>query len=292
MQHPEVEDDAWIFDGQQRVPPTVRRVKIADTVTKIPDEAFHSHPELEEVILSSSVQVIGESAFFGCEKLKCILYQGLEKEEVLGIPSNVKLIDFCAFNACKLLARLVLNEGLEKIGVCAFSYCESLTEVEIPSTVKDIPYHAFNACTSLVRLGLNEGLETIGVGAFSGCCLSHIRIPRSVISVATNAFSGCSRLISIELPELPEERSFEIDLSGCQSLVSLAGPLSLFFRKVFHQEEFFRSSKFGSLVDNKTDLRRRLKHRFDNSPLNKLCYYQSYQSLDDVMARVHSLMEG
>eukprot|EP00980_Cylindrotheca_fusiformis_P017309 scaffold5367_cov67-Cylindrotheca_fusiformis.AAC.2 len=162
MQHPEV-DVPWIYSGQEEVPPTVRRVKIAENVTKIPDCAFNKHPELEEVMFSSSVQVIGEFAFFGCEKLKCILYQGLEKEEVLGIPSNVKDIGFAAFNTCKRLARLVLNEGLETIGMSAFTYCESLTEVEIPSTVKDISYHAFNACTSLARLVLNEGLETIGM---------------------------------------------------------------------------------------------------------------------------------
>eukprot|EP00980_Cylindrotheca_fusiformis_P011290 scaffold2598_cov136-Cylindrotheca_fusiformis.AAC.5 len=250
MQHPEVEDDVpWIYSGQEEVSETVRRVKIADTVTKIPDHAFHSHPELEEVVFSSSVQVIGESAFHGCEKLKCILYQGLEKEEVLGIPSNVKRIDFRAFAYCTSLARLVLNEGLEEIGVCAFTYCESLTEVEFPSTVKHISIHAFNACTSLVRLGLNEGLETIRLGAFSCCSLSHIRIPRSITCIR-NAFSGCSRLISIELPELPEERSFEINLTGCQRLVSLAGPLiSTYFEEVEDREEFFLCSKLGSLYD-------------------------------------------
>eukprot|EP00980_Cylindrotheca_fusiformis_P029596 scaffold23572_cov264-Cylindrotheca_fusiformis.AAC.1 len=67
MQHPEVEDVAWIY--------------------KIPDETFARHPELEEVILSSTVQVIGRQAFWSCKKLKRILYQGQEKEEV-GIPSN------------------------------------------------------------------------------------------------------------------------------------------------------------------------------------------------------------
>eukprot|EP00980_Cylindrotheca_fusiformis_P010835 scaffold2447_cov110-Cylindrotheca_fusiformis.AAC.17 len=79
MQHHE---EAWIYNGQPEVPETVRRVKIAENVTMIPNEAFKRHQELEEVILSSSVQVVGKYAFCGCEKLKCILYQGQEKEEV------------------------------------------------------------------------------------------------------------------------------------------------------------------------------------------------------------------
>eukprot|EP00980_Cylindrotheca_fusiformis_P026607 scaffold16603_cov50-Cylindrotheca_fusiformis.AAC.1 len=56
--------------------------------------------------------------------------------------------------------------------------------------------------------------------------------------------------------------------------------------------EFFQNSKLiGRLVDNEADLTHRLKHRFDDSPLNKLCYYQSYQSLDDATAQLLNLME-
>eukprot|EP00980_Cylindrotheca_fusiformis_P009972 scaffold2206_cov95-Cylindrotheca_fusiformis.AAC.2 len=428
MQHQEeAEEEAWIYNGQEKIPPTVRRVKIAETVRVIPDRAFSitrpqqlfsyhfpEHHGLEEVILSSSVQAIGKSAFFLCRKLKSILYQGQEKEEV-GIPSTVKVIDnwafaeckltglglneglerigehafsscvslteveipstvkvidgwafnncnllarlglneglerigakaFCqcdsltevdfpstvkvidgwafeicnrlarlclneglerigrnafshckslteveipstvkvidsfAFGSCKLLARLVLNEGLERIGIFAFNFCDSLTEMNIPSTVKVIDTCAFSRCKRLGRLGMNEGLERIGQCAFSTCdSLSHVRIPQSVNSLATDAFA-CSSMISIELPE---ECSLIIDLSQCLSLVSVVGQMSIFFR-----EEFFRSSRLGSLVDDEDELIHRLNHRFDNSPLNKLCYYQSYQSSDERISTI------
>eukprot|EP00980_Cylindrotheca_fusiformis_P006750 scaffold1405_cov92-Cylindrotheca_fusiformis.AAC.2 len=287
MQHPEVEDVAWIYNGKDEVPPTVRRVKIADTVTKIPDYAFNGYRELEEVILSSSVQVIGGHAFNGCWKLKSILYQGQEKEEV-GIPSNVKVIDWWVFDGCELIENLVLNEGLEQIGEWAFGSLESLTEVDIPSTVVTIGEGAFFGCIRLERLGLNEGLERIGVDAFRDCRpLSHVRIPRSVNSIATTAFAGCCHLISIEVPE---ETSFIFNLSGILSLASLAGPESILFSDEDEHAEFFQSSKLGSLVDNEADLVHRLKHRFDNSPLNKLCYYQSYHVSEDVRVQLSSLM--
>eukprot|EP00980_Cylindrotheca_fusiformis_P005692 scaffold1189_cov81-Cylindrotheca_fusiformis.AAC.3 len=424
--HEEAEDEeAWIYDGQEEVPPTVRRVKIAENITEIPVEAFQRRQQLEEVIISSSVHVIGKRAFFRCHQLKSILYQGQEKEEI-GIPSNVKVIDDWAFHGCRLLEELILNEGLERIGHHAFAQWRSLTEVNFPSTVKVIDDHAFEECILLARLSLNEGLQRIGNGAFNGCqsltdvdfpstfkvigssafqackllarlvsneglerigenaffecesltevnipstvdrigdfafsgcklleelvlneglerigkgafyrcesltgveipstvnvidvraffgckllgriglnegleeievyafeecdSLSHVRIPQSVNSIATNAFTYCSRLISIELPE---ECSFDIDLSGCQSLVNLAGPM-LTFRWDVHREQLFRRSKLGSLVDNKASLFHRLKHRFDNSPLNKLCYYQSYQSLDGAMVQLRSRMD-
>eukprot|EP00980_Cylindrotheca_fusiformis_P031595 scaffold26636_cov113-Cylindrotheca_fusiformis.AAC.1 len=94
-----------MYTGQEVVPATVRRVKIAENVTAIPDGPFTDHEELEEVILSSSVQEIEADAFQWCIKLKSILYQGLEKEEV-GIPSTVKVIEYCAFRMCRLLKNL------------------------------------------------------------------------------------------------------------------------------------------------------------------------------------------
>eukprot|EP00980_Cylindrotheca_fusiformis_P018918 scaffold6322_cov59-Cylindrotheca_fusiformis.AAC.14 len=189
MQHPEeAKDEIWIFDGQEKVPPTVR-VRIAENVTKIPDDAFDSHQELEEVILFSSVLVIGERAFRWCWKLKSILYQGLEKEA--GIPPTVK--DW--------------NELVKTLSVSALfkrlhPKKQNLTEVHIPSTVKVIDSFAFFGCKLVKRLGFNEGLERIGEYAFDECpSLSHVRSPQSVNSIATNAFSFCSDLISIELPE-------------------------------------------------------------------------------------------
>eukprot|EP00980_Cylindrotheca_fusiformis_P010045 scaffold2219_cov56-Cylindrotheca_fusiformis.AAC.3 len=303
--HEEAEEEAWIYNGQVDIPPTVRRVKIAELVAGIPDETFRGHRELEEVILSSSVQEIGE-CFRGCKKLKSILYQGIEKEEV-GFPSNVKVIYSFAFFGCSLLKNLGLNEGLEIIGYGAFFSCKSLTEVDIPSTIKVIHDNAFDNCIRLARLGLNEGLERIGCRAFCRCdsltevnvpstvkaidkraffnckllarlglnegleeirenaflecdSLSRVRIPQSVKSLATNAFTKCSDLISIELPE---EWSLNIELSGCQSLVNVVGPVSV---STSTWEEFSQSSKLGSLVNDEADLIHRLNHRFDNSP--------------------------
>eukprot|EP00980_Cylindrotheca_fusiformis_P016900 scaffold5114_cov67-Cylindrotheca_fusiformis.AAC.18 len=392
MQHhnEEAEDEAWIYNGQEEVPPTVRRVKISEGIRRIPDEAFRLQ-NIEEVILSPSLQVIGKRAFYRCIKLKSILYQGQEKEDVgipstvkviddeafsgcmllegivlnerlvrmqceafyqcqsltaveipstvkviderafdgcrlleelvlneglkqigkhafpfcaslteVDVPSTVKVIDNCAFQNCRRLARLGLNEGLERIGKITFEGCESLTEVNFPSTVKVIDNRAFSNCTGLVRLLLNEGLERIGEIAFRQCdSLSNVRIPQSVNTLATAAFIHCINLISIEFPE---ECSFSIDFSGCQSLTSLAGPESILFQglagpesilfeKGEDRKKFFQSSKLGSLVANEADLIHRLNHRFDNSPLNKLCYYQSYHSYENAMAQLHSLMD-
>eukprot|EP00980_Cylindrotheca_fusiformis_P002411 scaffold571_cov163-Cylindrotheca_fusiformis.AAC.2 len=118
-------EDVWVYTGQQgEVPATARRVVVAENITRIPDEIFEEHQELEEVTISSSVREIGKSAFSGCKKLKFIFHYGLGQDKKLGIPSNVRVVDDNAFQDCKGLQSLSLKEGLERIGKCAFGRCE------------------------------------------------------------------------------------------------------------------------------------------------------------------------
>eukprot|EP00980_Cylindrotheca_fusiformis_P017301 scaffold5359_cov111-Cylindrotheca_fusiformis.AAC.1 len=117
-------EDVWVYTGQGEVPATVRRVLIAENITRIPDETFEEHQELEEVTISSSVREIGKSAFRGCKKLKFIFHYGLGQDKKLGISANVRVIDDGVFENCKVLKSLSLEEGLERIGEFAFAGCE------------------------------------------------------------------------------------------------------------------------------------------------------------------------
>eukprot|EP00980_Cylindrotheca_fusiformis_P019885 scaffold6994_cov120-Cylindrotheca_fusiformis.AAC.6 len=96
------------------------------------------------------------------------------------IPSTVNVIDDHAFQDCRRLARLGLNEGLKRIGQDAFHRCESLTEVEIPSSVNVIDDWAFEYCERLARLTLNENLKRIGKRAFKCCHSTEVHIPSTV----------------------------------------------------------------------------------------------------------------
>eukprot|EP00980_Cylindrotheca_fusiformis_P009622 scaffold2127_cov85-Cylindrotheca_fusiformis.AAC.2 len=172
----------------------------------------------------------------GLERIGNLAFRECESFSEVEMPSTVNVIDD---------GRLGLKEGLERIGEVAFFECESrLTEVDksfhycqvnIPPTVKVVDDPAFHNCKHLERFVLNEGLEQIGEEAFFECfSLSQFRIPQTVNSIASNAITRCRSLISIELPE---ESSFNIDLSGCRSLVNVVGQIST----PVHREEFFRS---------------------------------------------------
>ena len=53
------------------------------------------------------------------------------------------------------------SEGLEKIGVAAFSE-SGIRRVDLPSSTKRIGAQAFAECKRLRDVRLNEGLETLG----------------------------------------------------------------------------------------------------------------------------------
>ena len=105
----------------------IKNLTIENGITEIGSYAFSDCKNLESVVLSDDVEVIGSNAFAYCDKLrefKC--------------PSSLKRIETSAFTNCISLSQIEFNEGLEEISSGAISKCDSLREVVIPSTVKTL----------------------------------------------------------------------------------------------------------------------------------------------------------
>ena len=116
-------------------------------------------------------------------------------------PSVTK-IDDEAFNNCKRLRQVVLNEGLQTIGKKAFYGCKSSQSITLPSTVTEIGLCAFQGCSVLREVVLNEGIVKINRKAFCWCTsLESITIPSSVTHVGHEAFSNCRGLNEVVLSE-------------------------------------------------------------------------------------------
>lgn len=110
----------------------VKKITIAEGVTKIPDYAFEYCSGMTEVV----------------------------------IPASVKEIGINAFTASSTLKTVTLPEGLEIIGAEAFKECTALKSVNIPATVKNIGANAFYGCSSLAVDTLDISGMTIGDKAF------------------------------------------------------------------------------------------------------------------------------
>src|SRR5690606_10741540 len=90
-----------------------------------------------ETVEMKDVEIIGEFAFAGLEKLKNVT-----------LSDNLKEIKVNAFSKTKSLTSIKLPEGLEKIGSEAFAN-SGLTSIEIPGTVKKLEQLTFESNSSL-----------------------------------------------------------------------------------------------------------------------------------------------
>lgn len=98
----------------------------------------------------------------------------------------------------KKATKVVIPEGVKKIGKQAFDGYTSLTSVTIPGSVKKIDDSAFKGCTSLASVVIPENVKEIGENAFSGCTsLASVVIPESMKEIKYTAFRDCISLSEI-----------------------------------------------------------------------------------------------
>lgn len=163
----------------------LKSVSLSQNLKSIGDEAFSLCESLVSVTLPSGLERIGTDAFSNCQNLtrvnipKSVVEWGrgsfsftaietLELEEGLQtiseaafygiplkqlvLPSSIKTISDRAFYNCDKLESVVLNDGLETIGVNAFGWNYSLTEIIIPATVVNMTEFSFEGCRQMVAM--------------------------------------------------------------------------------------------------------------------------------------------
>lgn len=188
----------------------LRKVRLSNTITSIPSEAFYMCGALQNIYIPSSVTSIGNSAFFSCESLISIV-----------LPAAVTSIGTGAFAYCRAMKRIEIPDSVAYIGNSAFRDCHSLASVYIPRGITTINEYTFYDCESLKSVVLPDTITSIGQYAFMNCfSLESVDIPDSVSSIGSSAFRNCRSLFSISLPS----NITEIDdtmFNGCKSLTSM-----------------------------------------------------------------------
>lgn len=93
---------------------------------------------------------------------------------------------------------LVLEEGITRIGSCAFLDCATIEgKLNLPSTLREIGDTAFSGCYGLYgTLNIPSGVKEIGECAFQGCdgLTGTLNLPKGLTYIGGAAFNGCSGL--------------------------------------------------------------------------------------------------
>jgi len=153
------------------------------TTYKIGESAFryeNTGINLEVLYLPDSISIIGQYAFWGCEKLT-----------VLDLPKNLKRVEGYAFTNCKSLKEVNIPEGVTYIGAMGFYAC-GFSKVYIPKNVTYIGMYAFSYCENLEEITFSSDIDyeslTINSQTFDNCNnLKVINVPWSEGEVSGGA---------------------------------------------------------------------------------------------------------
>lgn len=116
----------------------VREVNCPDSLEYIHDNAFYACTFLKKVNFGKGLKQIGDSfrnalgVFAYCYVLNDVV-----------IPSSVEEIGNFAFFHCDELSNVTFNEGIRGIGLSSFSFCPKLTDVVLPASLIDAGLESF-----------------------------------------------------------------------------------------------------------------------------------------------------
>jgi len=161
------------------VPKSVKRVLVDSSVKVIEEGAFQGCNLLDTITVPSTVEAVGDHAFRKCSKLKNVIF----------LTRAPKL------RRRKRLLNQKHDEKKEEKQLYFRSGHSPLSVTGQPSSrLRSIGEWAFFNCSSLVNVKLPHGLKTIGNRAFQRCSSLSIvydKLPKTLTSVGENAFNGC-----------------------------------------------------------------------------------------------------
>jgi hypothetical protein len=277
-------------------------VNVPSSVKEIKELAFAVCTSLASLDLPEGLQSIGPGSFANCKSLASLhipstvckmgynMFWFCTGLRSITLPETLEIIEARMFLKCPSLTHIEIPPKVTKIGEGAFQDCEGLKHLRIPSSVVEIGASAFACCKQLTSVHLLGNLQTIEKGTFyKRSSLTHARIPSSVIRIERGAFAYCTRLISLEVPEglgtINLDREYD-----CSSLVNLVIPSEQRFQQL-DNGVVMEGLKLRHVARNFDDLVSKLQHRFDDLPVHRLCYYQSYYPLMEAMENLRQSMD-
>lgn len=207
---------------------SIQTITIPGTITFVAGASFYKCSGLQQVLIGEGVEEIGEDAFYGCEYLQTVKFQG----------NTLKYINASAFYGCSVLDDFQIPSSVTKIGDNAFAYCKGLSSIVIPDSVETLGGGAFGDCTNLISAVVGNGVismsaaennndgndnthyyrygvfencsklesviigsnvENIGIDTFAGTALKSVDIPDSVITIEQGAFYNCKSLEEVKI---------------------------------------------------------------------------------------------
>ena len=141
----------------------IKEVSLPAGLEYLGERAFYGCTKLESVIFNTPENAVDKTlnildyTFYKCENLKTLV-----------ISQTIESIGNYAFKDCSSLESIVMGDKLQSIGKYAFYGCSSVQTIVFSKSVKAVGDYAFKGCALVDSIVLPESLETIGKHAFYG----------------------------------------------------------------------------------------------------------------------------
>ena len=172
------------------------------------------------------------------------------------------------------ITKVIVPEGIEKIGAYAFANLTGLEEIVLPSTLESIEYGAFYGCTALQKITFSgeNNLKIVNQNAFENCdlqgtvdlsaaCvisdyafagntdLEGITTSDTLLSIGEYAFAGCKRLETVTITA-EKVKYGPYAFTGCETLTSFYVNAAVLPEGMFYECEALESVSIGPDVND------------------------------------------
>ena len=168
---------------------------VPDGTRNISAGAFVGCTNIEELVLPSSLALIGDCAFYGLNNLQAVTFKGTSFDDLS--------VGMYAFRNCDGLETVTLEEGsrLTTLGEGAFMGCTSLESFSVPATMTKMGASVFADCSNLSAVDFAADGKTLefGQNAFQNCTsLTTVNLPANVSKIP-GVFAGCTSLTEVNV---------------------------------------------------------------------------------------------
>lgn len=249
------------FEAQENI----YNISILEGVSSLPYEFIARCPNINSIILPSTIETIGESSFAFCSSL----------EEIQLSSSLIEIPKTC-FSNCSNLKKIHFPSSVISIGESSFEKCTNLSEISFSCGLLKIDKYGFQNCSSLTVLNLPETLQTIGSNAFSGCSsLTEISFGSQVQSFGDWVINGDMNLTTFKIntvePPYVSVLTFgtNSNIKHCDLIVPSEAV------GLYSQSYYWRD--FKSISDGSTTSVNNITNNFLSFEDKKIVNYNSYE---------------
>jgi len=218
-------------------------------VIRIDDNAFQEY-RMRSLVIPETVKEIGDDAFYKCNDLKKVTFNGTLKQwlemDVECSPLNQSQHVDLYLNNNVVAGDITIDEGVKKIANYAFYKQAGITSITLPNSVEKVGNYAFYGLNKIKSITIPENVTEVGWFAFCDCvAVTNVNILSNKLSVLDDyAFRNLKNLKSIVLPNSLNEISEGL-FRECENLETVVFPNDY---RIIGAEAFFKCKKLKEIT--------------------------------------------